>query len=839
MSKRIVFKRVGLEGFGSYIDPTEFQLNRGSINLIKGKNGAGKTTMFDCLLWVLYKVNLKGRANDKVITWDHLKPENFRGTRGIVEFSLPDEGFDYMIARHIDFKGTTKSIKGKSTLMIFKKPIEKEAFEKEDMLGDEQYKGDQQEYINRLLGLNSKTFLNSVLFGQKMKRLIEADPEEKRKLFETLFEMDFINVAKEAADLKNSEETKKVDALIAEIEKSENEITLVEGQLASNTKLISDFKQQQTEAVNKIMDELEGKNLALQSDSDYLDKLNIDQNSFDLKKLEELQADITSKELWIANARTALMDQITSVKTNLTLEFDKKEDRLKTRRNELETKNSNIIADLSAKAELITAERTKSYTLSDSLKRDMLAVLEADIKVAKENVKVLEASQDGADIVLKGANSAMADYSKSIKDCEGRIDTLKKDIEGVETKCTYCLQDLPADKIEEVKARITEKLTKEQEILQVFKDKLPSVEEYLKKSTEARDVIASQILVATKILQDKQVALTNAENSFDPNINADYSAMIKMLNDLLTEEELLNKDKISITEELDLAKKDVEQLAGMRSTIMEELNNHPELKEKEAKISENETALLSLKNDKIALEELSETAKKAALSIPVVEERIRGIKESITKLQADKLTEESKKAPVVETISFDTRLKELKDQVALDTIEREKLEAEIKRLSWWCKTGFGSSGLKSFIFNSGLMLLNKACEKYASRMGVRMEFSVDLSTTRKSFVTKCFKGMHAVDYIDLSGGQQARLSVATAFAMHDLISATSNINILILDEIFESLDPEGIEDIFDLIRVKAGDSRSVYVITHSPMIDALNTKTIEVSLDERENSVIN
>ena len=64
--------------------------------------------------------------------------------------------------------------------------------------------------------------------------------------------------------------------------------------------------------------------------------------------------------------------------------------------------------------------------------------------------------------------------------------------------------------------------------------------------------------------------------------------------------------------------------------------------------------------------------------------------------------------------------------------------------------------------------------------------------------------------------------------MHDLVSYNSNINILILDEVFEGLDEAGEAAVFDLIRMKADEGKSVYVITHSPHIDSLYSSTIEV-----------
>ncbi len=122
-----------------------------------------------------------------------------------------------MIARHIKYKDSTIGVTGGSSLMIFRKPeSEERRFVEEDLVGEAQHKGEQQEYINNLLGMDSQAFLASILFGQRMKRLIDSDNSDKRKLFETLFDLDFISSAKDKASAKQTEVEKLVDKLTVE-----------------------------------------------------------------------------------------------------------------------------------------------------------------------------------------------------------------------------------------------------------------------------------------------------------------------------------------------------------------------------------------------------------------------------------------------------------------------------------------------------------------------------------------------------------------------------------------------------------------------------------------------
>ena len=107
----------------------------------------------------------------------------------------------------------------------------------------------------------------------------------------------------------------------------------------------------------------------------------------------------------------------------------------------------------------------------------------------------------------------------------------------------------------------------------------------------------------------------------------------------------------------------------------------------------------------------------------------------------------------------------------------------------------------------------------------------------KPFQTFVYKGDSVKDYDDLSGGQKLRVDICIAFAMHDLITESSNINILVMDEVFEGLDNEGIEIVFELIRGKS-ETKSVYLITHSDLIDSLNSRSFTFALDSNENTYL-
>lgn len=189
---------------------------------------------------------------------------------------------------------------------------------------------------------------------------------------------------------------------------------------------------------------------------------------------------------------------------------------------------------------------------------------------------------------------------------------------------------------------------------------------------------------------------------------------------------------------------------------------------------------------------------------------------------------------------FDFSVEDL--QVQLGQLEAEKDEAqdqvnhinhEIDLHTWWSKKGFAASGLPAFVFKAMLDNLNKYVGDYAERLGVSIEFSIDLTKASKPFTAICSVGDKTnKEYKEFSGGQKQRLDIVLIFAMYDLVTAGVDINLLIMDEVFEGLDEAGEAAVFDLVRAKTDEGKAIYIITHSPHIDALYSSTIMVTTDE-------
>lgn len=180
----IQFGNIIIEGFCS-IPYLELNLGSKGITVIRGATGEGKTTILSALVWGAYGKNLKGKSD--VNTWEKYRPKNYNGTK--VEIYFGKDGKTHKITRCLKYKGEVNGAKGKDRLI----------YEIDAVEVSEKNKGEIQALINADFGMSYSLFMNSILFGQGMKRLIQESSSDKKDLFEEIFELEYISKARDIA----------------------------------------------------------------------------------------------------------------------------------------------------------------------------------------------------------------------------------------------------------------------------------------------------------------------------------------------------------------------------------------------------------------------------------------------------------------------------------------------------------------------------------------------------------------------------------------------------------------------------------------------------------------
>lgn len=155
-------------------------------------------------------------------------------------------------------------------------------------------------------------------------------------------------------------------------------------------------------------------------------------------------------------------------------------------------------------------------------------------------------------------------------------------------------------------------------------------------------------------------------------------------------------------------------------------------------------------------------------------------------------------------------------------------DLELKDYDWLVSDPLSNNGIKSYLFDSSLEMLNNTLASYTETLGFKIEFNLDLSSTRKDFVTLIERDNHIIEYDELSGGEKTLVNLAMAFAMHEALTATKGINILFLDEVFDALSSDNIELVCSLIR-KVSQGKTLFIISHLDSIPLGNSKILTVT----------
>ena len=186
--------KLSMTAFGPYAEKTTIdfrELNEG-VYLITGDTGAGKTTIFDAIVFALYGEGSGSGRNSDMFHSDYV--DKFTDTEVELEFSCRDK--EYRIIRTIHYKkkrgGGVGSI-SKNAIMYC---AEEQPIEKETVVNSK---------VAEILGLDEKQFRQIVMLAQgEFRKFLESKSDAREqilgKLFDNRIYVDFQNRLKEAAE---------------------------------------------------------------------------------------------------------------------------------------------------------------------------------------------------------------------------------------------------------------------------------------------------------------------------------------------------------------------------------------------------------------------------------------------------------------------------------------------------------------------------------------------------------------------------------------------------------------------------------------------------------------
>lgn len=788
------------------IEHAEIPLKDLGLVFIEGKNessmgmesnGAGKSSIFEALLWGLYENTIRGFRKDEVINdkldggcYVEIHFENgwIRRSRKHEEYGT---GFEW------SFSALSNEIKS------------------------------EQEAVSNLVGLDYDGFLYTLMMGQGSGWLLsEANDSSQKKLYESIVLSEDLFPRKEKIEKEivsqNTEYLKLTTRLSdkkLKIQDLSNQIELMKTQYQSwesERSLQLNVKLQEFETLKVKVSELEdlvksqeGKRDSLISQRDTIvslvnsltlhiqqcdSNLTILSGQISLKSSEEGNR----KELELLFQREKelsrqILDEKCWKENYGSLLIEKKKKSLEERVSLAEklAESNDKINDFKT---LVRGLESEIYKLENDPKVQSFSLQIESRKKSIEKLR-LELDQPIGSALCPTCRNPVDEILRTVhisNDCqklEGEIQSLQVERENLEKNIQL--------QIQEKRSKIEEYST-----VQLEKDVL-SMRERVKALQEDKEVkeIESKIETVSNTIEEKTSSLTSVnvlKASFEEKIRSTESLpALTVLQDINTQTTEVRNSSIS---------------------------RKSESEERERTLS-NQISMLD--SD---LKDSQDILSKSRIFFSSVSQEIGSLKTKPNPY--DYSSKESEK------VSLDFEVSLIPKQI-------EEVSLLIEHLQF-LKEMFGDKGLKSYLLDYIVDPLNSWAEYYSKILTggtIKVKFSttkeLKSGETRECFNISIQNELGASDYKGNSAGEKKRANLVILKAVRELIRERSskNLNISFNDEFTDSLDQVGMNSMFSLMEQEVGERGTVFAISHDSSWKARflekDRKIITVTKDQR------
>ncbi len=483
----------------------------------------------------------------------------------------------------------------------------------------------------------------------------------------------------------------------------------------------------------------------------------LEDNEQDLNEIEKIQI-IPDNELQSTMAE--IESDLASFNHQLTNIDSDKEKELEEVKNKSKYKKQEFVIQAANEEE----KQSKEF---EEKKKILKNNLDEKTKILKENIDRLEESKAKISDDVMSIKYNIKHISESVLELESAI--------SKSGTCPTCLQEIP-DHHKESLQKKTEELEK------------------LKSETNIKFQEKTNEL--NKIQKDINI---NKEEIFE--LEKDFESHIQEL-----ETSFLNI-KETINNKLKVAIEKVDQLVKDKLKQIEDTTN-----QKRKSLIENIQILVNKK-----VEVKKEIEKNDELNT-----KKRNIQNNIylCKKQIEDLKSQDFDASQISY--YDKLIKECDEKINNIITNKQKVENEITITNFW-KDAFSNSGIPSMLIDESIPFMNERVSFYLDKISNgRYIVSFDTLKATKSgeFRDKISVNIYdnetsANSRIQLSGGQIRLVDIATILTLNDLQSTIQNVkfNVLLFDEIFDSLDDTNIEYVSKALRLLSKD-KAIYLISH-------------------------
>ena len=237
---------------------------------------------------------------------------------------------------------------------------------------------------------------------------------------------------------------------------------------------------------------------------------------------------------------------------------------------------------------------------------------------------------------------------------------------------------------------------------------------------------------------------------------------------------------------------------------------------------EIEGNITKVKERQVKLKVLSESTTTAFNDLNYL---LRSYKSEIDKLVQKKTSQTvSVNTTPVNIQEFQSTIEELEDKkiVSKDNIticrEKDLYYKEMNRI-------FGEDGVKKSIISGIIKPINHFIAENIKKMSLSFEVRLD-----ETFTAEIKQLGSPIEHDSLSTGETKKVNISILIAYLKLIRTKRHINILFLDEVFSSIDIEGIDSILALLKSFANDYNiNIFVVHHAILNQEMFDRILKIN----------
>lgn len=346
--------------------------------------------------------------------------------------------------------------------------------------------------------------------------------------------------------------------------------------------------------------------------------------------------------------------------------------------------------------------------------------------------------------------------------------------------------------------------------IDIYTDNIEELEETIKTVNEKnKEDNVEKIIELKETLETKKEKCLQIESEISKidltELQTDIEDFEEVLQKLKTKKNDIVRDIREINEKINLYK--LGKCPTCLTELVGELNLLPEFEER--------------------LEKTNLIKEKTSNKIELAETEYKSLKEELKtlKLKKDNLTD-SLNEIINESVELKTELKLLKEQKVQHTdefvknvdnlkIKKSNKETEyldtqkLKHVYDMLLPLWGENGVKRDIIDSIIDPINQFIMDDLSFLKTRFKVEID-----NNFDAHIYEWNNEIDIETLSTGEAKKINLIIMLAYIKVLRMKRDINVLFLDEVFASIDLEGIEDILSLFKKYANEKGINIILVH-------------------------